>query len=60
LPPDTKQTPGSDNAAHTQTARIPALEQQFARFFATGQIVNTCGGPGDFPGFAAGWDAGTP
>jgi hypothetical protein len=60
LPPDTNETPSSDNAAHTQIAKIPALEQQIAQFFATGQIVNTCGGPCDFPGFAAGWDAGTP
>jgi hypothetical protein len=58
LPPDTNETPTSDNAAHTQTARIPALEDQIVQFFATAQITNTCGGPCDFPGFAAGYDAG--
>lgn len=60
LPSDADETPGTDNAAHTQSAKIPALEQQIAQFFATAQIANTCGGPCDFPGFAAGWDAGTP
>jgi hypothetical protein len=58
LPPDTNETPTRDNAAHTQIARIPALEQQIVDFFNSGQIANSCNGPCDFPGFASDYDAG--
>jgi hypothetical protein len=58
LPSDTNETPTRDNAAHTQIARIPALKDQIVQFLGSGQVANTCGGPCDFPGFAADYDAG--
>jgi len=44
VPPDTDQTPSDDNQVHQAIRRIPQVEQQIQRFFATGQVVDTCGG----------------
>jgi hypothetical protein len=48
IPPDTNQTPSSDNAVHEAIRRRPQAQAQIQRFFATGQIVDTCGGPCSF------------
>ena len=43
-PPDTNQTPPADNQVHEAIRRIPQVEQQIETFFATGKVVDTCGG----------------
>jgi hypothetical protein len=44
VPPDTNLTPADDNQVHEAIRRIPQAEQQIETFYATGQVVDTCGG----------------
>ena len=44
VPPDTNKTPDDDNQVHEAIRRVPQAEQQIQTFFATGQVVDTCGG----------------
>jgi hypothetical protein len=44
VPPSTNETPVQDNQVHEGIRRIPQVEQQIHTFFATGQVVDTCGG----------------
>lgn len=43
-PSDTNQTPTQDNIVHEAIRRIPQVEQQIETFWATGEVVDTCGG----------------
>jgi hypothetical protein len=43
-PPDGDKTPDADNQVHEAIRRVPQAEQQIQTFFATGQVVDTCGG----------------
>jgi hypothetical protein len=50
VPPNTNQTPSSDNQVHEAIRRIPQAEDQIQTFFLTEKVVNTCGGkPCDEP-----------
>ena len=44
VPPATNQTPDQDNLVHEAIRRIPQAEQQIQTFYATGEVVDTCGG----------------
>jgi hypothetical protein len=43
-PPQTDKTPDQDNQVHEAIRRVPQAEQQIQTFFATGQVVDVCGG----------------
>ena len=49
-PPTTNVPAPSDNGAHNAIQAIPQLLDQIRMFFRPdGRVVNTCGGPCDFP-----------
>jgi hypothetical protein len=45
VPPFDNTPPTVGGDAHECPRRTPALQAQMAHFFATGEIVNKCGGP---------------
>jgi hypothetical protein len=49
VPPDTNQTPASDNQVHEAIRRVPQAQDQIQTFFSTGKVVDTCGGPCNEP-----------
>ncbi|HEY1958592.1 MAG TPA: hypothetical protein VGH28_23400 [Polyangiaceae bacterium] len=49
VPPDTNQTPAHDNQVHQAIRRLPQEMQMLDTFFATSQVVDTCGGPCNLP-----------
>ena len=44
VPPADNQTPAEDNQVHEAIRRIPQAERQIQTFYATGEVVDTCGG----------------
>lgn len=45
LVPFVNVPPSDANDTHERTRRTAAAQAQMARFFFTGEIINTCGGP---------------
>jgi hypothetical protein len=43
-PADTNLTPSTDNLVHEAVRRIPQVQQQIQTFWASGRVVDTCGG----------------
>ena len=49
VPPDTNMTPAHDNQVHQAIRRLPEEELLVGRFFETGLVIDTCGGPCNLP-----------